>query len=672
MPQDIRIYPSQSSILFTGSSNAVEASITLDNLGRLNLSGSQILFGPGKNDIYIGDGTSSANILFEKDGAIRSETGTNSLITLGSGETRLNISGSIVNITSSNLIVGPFTSSFANIANGIITASLNSNNANLTNITSSVINSTLGIFPTITSSNISINNGVLSFSNASQSQATSISTDALGNLILDSTSGSVYLSKNKQDVYIGDGTSSANIIFDVAGAIKGETGKNVFLTIGSSDTRLIITGSSLNIGPFTASYALIQDGIITASAISASDGVSFGSVTVSSSITSSTVSSTTGSFQLLRPNNINLPLNGGIFFTSSLGTIGGLVNLDPLGNLQLNSVSGSVLIGKNTGFVYVGDGISPGNLVFDQGGALYASDGGILRVGQSSSFLEITGSQITFQKNRGLTVFRGPTEVSSSLSISGSIFLSGSLVTDGFLFGRYTGVFTGDGSGLLNVPIAAATTSGSFSGSFSGSHIGTYIGNLFATSSVSMSLQPTGTIFSLTSGSSTPFLIQYTQPVATSNLNFGFNTGSTTNMGTFGAAFDVRATAIIVNPSGAAWNENLRLPSASNGYSNISMGGIISGSGPLANMFSMGTSPTGATGSQFYIGYSIANPSYALTINTSSLVTINSVSGAIFSPTSSGVPTFSGSDGQHLFGNVGGNQVMFVWMAGRWRSSSLA
>jgi hypothetical protein len=458
MPQDIRIYPSQSSILFTGSSNTVEASIILDNLGRLNLSGSQILFGPGKNDIYVGDGISSANIIFERDGAIRSEVGTNSLITLGSNDTRVNISGSIVNISGSILNIGLFTSSFANITGGTITASLSSSNAVLTNITSSVISASQGIFNSITSSTIVLpSSSTISFISTASGAAASIAMDNLGNLVLNSTSGSVYLAQNKNDIYVGDGSSSANIVYDFNGAIKGEVGKNVLLTIGSSDTRIAITGSQVNLGPFTASYALIQDGIITASAISASDGVSFGSVFVSSSISSSTITSTNGNFTLVSSSNINVPLNGGLYFTSSLGTIGGLVNLDPLGNLQLNSVSGSVLIGKNTGFVYVGDGISPSNLIFDQGGALYASDGGVLRMGQSSSFVEVTGSQILFQKNGGPTIFRSPTTFSSSLFVTGSIFLSGSLVTDGFLFGRYTGVFTGDGSGLLNVPIAAAT-----------------------------------------------------------------------------------------------------------------------------------------------------------------------------------------------------------------------
>jgi hypothetical protein len=669
MPKDIRIYPSQSAILFTGSSDTVEASITLDNLGRLNLSGSQILFGPGKNDIYVGDGISSANILFERDGAIRSEVGSNSLITLGSGDTRVNISGSIVNITGSILNLGLFTSSFANITGGTITASLSSSNAVLTNITSSVISASRGIFNSITSSTIVLpSSSTISFISTASGAAASIAMDNLGNLVLNSTSGSVFLAQNKNDIYVGDGSSSANIVYDFNGAIKGEVGKNVLLTVGSSDTRIAITGSQVNLGPFTASYALIQDGIITASAISASDGVSFGSVFVSSSISSSTITSTNGNFTLISSSNINVPLNGGLYFTSSLGTIGGLVNLDPLGNLQLNSVSGSVLIGKNNGFVYVGDGISPSNLIFDQGGALYSSDGSILRIGQSSSFIEVTGSQIVFQKNGGPTIFRSPTTFSSSLFVTGSIFLSGSLVTDGFLFGRYTGVFTGDGSGLLNVPLSSSNTIGSFSGSFSGSHVGTYIGNLFATSSISMSLQPTGTIFSITSGSSTPFIIQNHQSIPTSGLNFGFNTGSTTNLGAFGLAFDVRATAIIVNPNAGSYNENLRLPAAPNGFVSIVMGGPVTGSGTQTGVWSLVVNPTSST-TPFNIRHSSTD---IVTISATGLFQVTSPSGSILSPTQSAVPTFPGVDGQFLFGTVTGQPVMFVWMAGRWRSSSLA
>jgi hypothetical protein len=48
-----------------------------------------------------------------------------------------------------------------------------------------------------------------------------------------------------------------------------------------------------------------------------------------------------------------------------------------------------------------------------------------------------------------------------------------------------------------------------------------------------------------------------------------------------------------------------------------------------------------------------------------------STSGSILEPTSSGVPTFTGRDGQFIFGSSGGNHFIYVYMAGTWRSSSL-
>lgn len=48
------------------------------------------------------------------------------------------------------------------------------------------------------------------------------------------------------------------------------------------------------------------------------------------------------------------------------------------------------------------------------------------------------------------------------------------------------------------------------------------------------------------------------------------------------------------------------------------------------------------------------------------------LSGSILEPTSSGAPTFEGTDGQFMFGNSDGNQFIYVWMAGKWRSGSLS
>ena len=101
MGKDIRIYPSQSQVLFSGSSNEILASISTDNMGNLILSASNdVLFGPGKNDIYIGDGTQSANIIFDIDGAIKSAPGSGATITLGSTDTPIVITGSTVDIAS--------------------------------------------------------------------------------------------------------------------------------------------------------------------------------------------------------------------------------------------------------------------------------------------------------------------------------------------------------------------------------------------------------------------------------------------------------------------------------------------------------------------------------------------------------------------------------------------
>jgi hypothetical protein len=244
MGRDIRIKPSASLIQFSGSAGNLEASIELDTLGRLVLSSSQVIFGPGDNDIYFGDGTSSVNIIFDKNATLKSELGSGAEITLGSGDTILNISGSDVLITGSNLIIGPFSSSFAQINSGSITGSFNASFITSSLINANNINVDNLIVDNFTSSYVTLDpNGAVYFNTPSGSginKGGSIYLDNQGNLVIDSTSGSVYLAKDVNDIYIGDGTSSADIIFDFDGAIRGETGKNVFLTLGSSTTYLTL------------------------------------------------------------------------------------------------------------------------------------------------------------------------------------------------------------------------------------------------------------------------------------------------------------------------------------------------------------------------------------------------------------------------------------------------
>ena len=55
-----------------------------------------------------------------------------------------------------------------------------------------------------------------------------------------------------------------------------------------------------------------------------------------------------------------------------------------------------------------------------------------------------------------------------------------------------------------------------------------------------------------------------------------------------------------------------------------------------------------------------------------SLTTINYISGALLTPTSSGTPSFAGSDGQFMFGSGSGGYFLFAYLGGAWRSGSLA
>jgi len=786
MGKDIRIKPSSSIIQFSGSTGEIGASIELDNVGRLILSSSQVIFGPGTNDIYVGDGTASANIIFDRDGAIKSESGSNAQITLGSGDSRLNISGSTVYITGSNVAIGPFSSSFANITSGSITASISSNfisasvvsasNAKInnlvtTNYTSSYIalqpdgaiyfndntlavaglkaqnyvdtgslipfgdtagdafrilsastswffvasgydatgsvppstgslhyfgtgsvsasafvllgnkiNSVLSsslLFYTINSTIFALNasftgsryNGIIfqsgsysgsvsgsigtsfntiftlaggtNYTSSFLDRGGSISLDNKGNIVIDSVSGSVYLAKDKHDIYIGDGTSSANIVFDYNGAIKGEAGKNVVLTVGSSDTTLLITGSRINLGPFTASYAQINSGNITASVVSSSTLIG-NSLYVTSSVSGANAQFNTGSFGLISGSRLNLNNNSGIFFTGSTSTPGASIQLNNFGDLVLSSVSGNVSIGNNTNEIYIGDGTSSAALLFDTGGTIKTTKGNSLLIGSSSAPLYLTGSSVVLQQNGGTTVFGGSTVVT----------------------GSFTGSFIGNGAGLTNLNISSSNTSGSFTGSFAGT------GSLrLETGSVGLSLDVASDFLRFSSGSTTNLIAQ--QVAGTTSMSFAFNTGSVIGTGGYGAAFDIKATAFIMNPQGGNYNENLRLPAISqNNFTSIVMNGPIIGSGAQNGVWTILTSPSSsATGSNFSIRHFNTD---IINVYTSSLVQITSPSGAILSPTASSIPIFSGSDGQFLFGNVSGNQVIFVWMAGRWRSSSLA
>ena len=416
MGKDIRIYPSQSQIFFSGSNNEILASITTDNLGNLILSASNdVLFGPGKNDIYIGDGIQSANIIYDVDGAIKSAPGSGATITLGSTDTPVVITGSTIDISGGNLELGTFTSSYAKISNASLTGSLSASYVFTSLLSASSINVNDILVNNITASTLTLlQNQGLYFNYSSSVTGAAIFLDNLGNLVLNSTSGSVYLAKDQNDIYIGDGTSSADIVYDVDGAIRGENGKNVKVTLGSNQTQVNITGSNIFISAYTASNALIQGGNITASAITASGTINANILSVSSSITSNTLNSTSASISFITASTINVNNAGGIFLTGSSSTTGASIKLDTFGNLILNAISGNVFFGKNSNDIYLGDGSSSANLIYDFDGTLKGTPGTTLTVGSSSANLLFTGSNITFQPQGGNINFSGNLIVTNS------------------------------------------------------------------------------------------------------------------------------------------------------------------------------------------------------------------------------------------------------------------
>ena len=77
------------------------------------------------------------------------------------------------------------------------------------------------------------------FKNASGTNAGKIAMDG-DDLVLSNAVGDILFGDADSDIYVGDGISSIDIIFEQNGAIRGETGGSATLTLGSSDTTLSI------------------------------------------------------------------------------------------------------------------------------------------------------------------------------------------------------------------------------------------------------------------------------------------------------------------------------------------------------------------------------------------------------------------------------------------------
>ena len=95
MAKDVRIIPADGDIQFYNAAASASGKIQQvnDDLVLSNAVG-DILFGDTDSDVYIGDGVSNVDIIFEQDGEIRGEVGSNVTLTLGSTDTTLHLTGS--------------------------------------------------------------------------------------------------------------------------------------------------------------------------------------------------------------------------------------------------------------------------------------------------------------------------------------------------------------------------------------------------------------------------------------------------------------------------------------------------------------------------------------------------------------------------------------------------
>ena len=103
MPQDIIITPTTGAIQFRENAGTVMANIQLDGSNVLNITGNLSLGDPAAN-VFIGDGTSVVDVIFEQNGAIRALA--SKTLTLGQSDSLISFAA---NISSNSNIAGNLT-----------------------------------------------------------------------------------------------------------------------------------------------------------------------------------------------------------------------------------------------------------------------------------------------------------------------------------------------------------------------------------------------------------------------------------------------------------------------------------------------------------------------------------------------------------------------------------
>lgn len=99
------------------------------------------------------------------------------------------------------------------------------------------------------------------------------------NLIINNSAGDIVLGDGTSDVFIGDGTSSVDVLFEQSGSIKAEDGSSgVVLTVGSSDTDLVLVAPQISGALYDNSNSSGTSGQILSSTGTGTDWVDQGNV----------------------------------------------------------------------------------------------------------------------------------------------------------------------------------------------------------------------------------------------------------------------------------------------------------------------------------------------------------------------------------------------------------
>lgn len=310
------------------------------------------------------------------------------------------------------------------------------------------------------------------------------------------------------------------------------------------------------------------------------------------------------------------------------------------------------------------------------GTASLASTASFVRSAISSSF----ATTASFALNAGVTIFTGSFATTGSNTFRGSQTISGSVNITGSLTISGSSTFTNIGPTILRGTFAVVGEDGSAFISASRT----------VSSSVSSSINTTTTSFSGSAFVSTDggsltwnsnFRVYYTGVSGSGETELSTlydAVGDSNKYSRFKIGINNRPQ-ITLSPSGSIQSYKLYVYNEADSTwyaksditsTDLQTGVTVNlsadttkafGNDLLAAGFDATSDPTSNTNTITY------NQQFTFTTTQSAII----LDSPRIHPTSSGTPTFTGSDGQFIFGSTGGSHYIYVWMNNAWRSSSL-